>query len=133
MSYTITRKLHFQQGRKSSKKIKSGQAPKRPVARTPHISRLGALAIHFQQMLAAGHVRDLATLARYGQVTRARITQIMNLLNLAPDIQEELLNLPQTTKGRDPITCAHLQPIPLEPDWKIQRKLWMELKKKAAA
>jgi len=37
-------------------------------------------------------------------VTRARITQIMKLLNLAPDIQEEILFLPRTVKGRDP-TC----------------------------
>ena len=35
-------------------------------------------------------------------VTRARMTQIMNLLNLAPDIQEELLLLPPVTEGRDP-------------------------------
>src|SRR3712207_3152134 len=32
--------------------------------------------------------------ARLGHVTRARVTQIMNLLNLAPDIQEAILFLP---------------------------------------
>lgn len=124
MSFTITRKLHFQHGRRRRRKIKTGEAPKRPTARTPHISRLMALAIHFQQMLSDGHVSDLATLARYGQVSRARITQIMNLLFLAPDIQEKLLNLPKTTKGRDKIACAKLQPIALEPDWNIQRQMW---------
>jgi hypothetical protein len=87
-----------------------------------------ALAIHFQEMLNAGHVSDLATLARYGQVTRARITQIMNLLYLAPDIQEELLNLPQTTHDHDDITCGKLQTITLEPDWKIQRQKWIKTK-----
>ncbi len=127
MSFTITRTLHFQQGRKQRQKIKSGQAAKRPTTRTPHISRLMALAIHFQQMLDAGDVGDLATLARYGQVSRARITQIMNLLYLAPDIQERLLNLPQTAKGRGDITCAQLQPIALEADWKRQLALFDKL------
>jgi hypothetical protein len=51
-----------------------------------------ALAIKFQDMVDRGEVRDYADLARLGFVTRARLTQIMNLLLLAPDIQELLLN-----------------------------------------
>jgi hypothetical protein len=51
-----------------------------------------ALAIKCQDMVDRGEVRDYAEVARLGYVTRARITQIMNLLNLAPDIQESLLN-----------------------------------------
>jgi hypothetical protein len=50
-----------------------------------------ALAIKFQDMVDRGEVRDYADLARLGYVTRARLTQIMNLLLLAPDIQEEIL------------------------------------------
>jgi hypothetical protein len=86
MNYTISRKLHFQNTRHSKQTIRMGEMPKRKTVRTPRISRLMALAIHFQEMLHAGHVNDLVTLARYGQVTRARMTQIMNLLCLAPDI-----------------------------------------------
>ena len=51
-----------------------------------------ALAIKFQDMVDRGEVRDYADLARLGYVTRARLTQIMNLLNLAPDIQQALLD-----------------------------------------
>ena len=51
-----------------------------------------ALAIKFQDMVDRGEVRDYADLARLGYVTRARVTQIMNLLNLAPDIQQSLLD-----------------------------------------
>jgi hypothetical protein len=70
----------------------SGQAGKEDVApRIPRITRLMALAIKFQDMVDRGEVRDYADLARLGYVTRARITQIMNLLNLAPDLQELLL------------------------------------------
>jgi len=51
-----------------------------------------ALAIKFQDMVEQGEVHDYADLARLGYVTRARMTQIMNLLMLAPDIQETLLS-----------------------------------------
>jgi hypothetical protein len=66
----------------------------------------------------------LADLARLGYVSRARITQIMNLLNLAPDIQENILFLPKTTKGRDPIREKDLRPIAAIPYWHRQRKMW---------
>src|SRR5262249_7856992 len=56
-----------------------------------------------------------------------RVSQVMNLLNLAPDIQEALLFLPRTERGRAPIILAQLQPIASTPDWKKQRRLWGEL------
>ena len=56
--------------------------------RIPRITRLMALALKFEDMIARGEVRDYAELARLGFVTRARLTQIMNLMLLAPEIQE---------------------------------------------
>jgi hypothetical protein len=126
-AYTVSRKIHFQNSRRSKKTIRPGEKPKRKTARTPRISKLMALAIHFEQMLLDGDVEDMATLARYGQVTRARMTQIMNLLLLAPDIQEKLLNLPQTTSGRDSVILRELQALALEPDWTVQQQMWYEL------
>ena len=58
-----------------------------------------ALAIHFDALLNEGKVADQAELARVGYVSRSRITQIGNLLNLAPDIQEAILLLPRTVRG----------------------------------
>jgi hypothetical protein len=58
----------------------------------PRIARLMALAINFQNMVDGGEVRDHANLARLGYVSRARLRQIMNLLHLAPGIQERLLH-----------------------------------------
>ena len=55
-------------------------------------------------MIRCGVVADYADLARLGQVIRARVTQIMNLLNLAPDIQEEILFLPRVVERR--AVCA---------------------------
>ena len=64
---------------------------------------------------------------RLGQVSRARMSQIMNLTCLVPDIQEEILFLPRTRKGRDAIKLVDLQPIALEPGWQRQRELWDRL------
>jgi hypothetical protein len=42
-------------------------------------------------MLDSGEVKSMAELARLGRVSWARITQIMDLLMLAPEIQERIL------------------------------------------
>ena len=80
-----------------------------------------ALAIRFDGLVRSGKVRDYAELARVGRVTRARLTQIMNLLNLAPDIQEEILFLPRTMAGRDTITEHDLRAVAAEVEWERQR------------
>ena len=90
----------------------------------PRLARLIALAIHFDGLIRKGMVRDYADLARLGHVTRARVTQIMNLLNLAPDIQEEILFLPRTTSGRDPVSERQVRPTVAEPDWRWQQRMW---------
>ncbi len=51
----------------------------------------------------------------------------MNLLNLAPDIQEDILFLPNTMKGRDPILEKDLRPVAAVPHWNRQRKMWSNL------
>jgi hypothetical protein len=83
-----------------------------------------ALAIRFDGLVRRGEVADQAELARLGHVTRARVTQIMNLLGLAPDIQEELLFLPPVERGRDPLVLRDLLVIAAEPDWQRQRRRW---------
>ena len=93
----------------------------------PRISKLMALAIRFDGLVRRGEVRDYADLARLGYVTRARITQIMNLLNLAPDIQEAILFLPRTVKGRDRLREKEVRPIAAVPHWARQRKMWAKL------
>lgn len=65
-------------------------------------------------------------LAALGHVSCARVSQIMNLLLLAPDIQEEILHLPRTLHGRDPIHLRELQPIAAALDWRKQRRMWVE-------
>ena len=130
---TVTKKIHFSMAKRGKRQIKPGPAPisDTPNGRVPRISRLMALAIKFDQMIAEGLVRDQAEIAELGHVTRARVTQIMNLLRLAPDIQEEILFLPRVTEGRDSITERHVRPIVAEPDWMTQRAKWMHTRDRA--
>jgi len=126
---TVECKVHFEIGRKSRKKLEVGDAPPDPEAlvqpgRVPRVARLMALAIRLERLMAEGVARDYADMARLGGVTRARLTQIMNLTLLAPDVQEELLFLPRTLRGRDPLTEPELRAIAAVPDWRKQRRLW---------
>ena len=96
--------------------------------RVPRISRIMALAIRLDSLVRDGVVADYADVARLGHVSRARVTQIMNLLHLAPDIQETLLFLPEVTAGRDPIRERMVRPIAAVMDWRKQRKMWSEMR-----
>ena len=130
-SLTVTSNVHFTQARHGRKQMVDGEIPVPtavPLGRVPRIARLMALAIRFERLLADGEVRDYADLARLGHVTRARVTQIMNLLNLAPDIQEAILFLPPTEAGKDQIKEWQVRPIMAEPEWRSQRTLWRRLK-----
>ena len=69
-------------------------------------------------------VKDYAELARLGQVTRARLTQIMNLLDLAPDIQEEILFLPTVASERKAIPERRVRKVAAVADWGRQRAMW---------
>ena len=89
-----------------------------------------ALALRFEELVRTGAVAnraELAHLAHLGQVTSARISQITNLLHLAPDIKEGLLFYLRPARGRDPIHLARLRPIAAVMDWKKQRRLWRDL------
>lgn len=81
-------------------------------------------AIRLDQLIRDGVVADQAELARLGHVSRARLTQVMNLLCLAPDIQEEILFLPETVRGRVVITEKQLRTLVGIAGWQKQRSAW---------
>ena len=95
--------------------------------RVPRVARLMALALRLEQLVQSGAVADYAALAALGHVSRARVTQILNLRLLAPNIQEALLFLPATPTGRDPIQLRQLQPLAALLDGRQQRCRWQEL------
>src|SRR4029077_21057222 len=121
---TTTRTIHLDLSGRGREK---GRAIPAVASRVPRIARLMALAIRMENLIRVGGIIDYSQLAQLGHVSRARITQIMNMLLLAPDIQEQILFLSATRQGRDPIRLAQLQPIARIPDWSRQRPLWAAL------
>jgi hypothetical protein len=108
--------------------VREGPKPERPTGRIARLSRILALAHHFQNLLDTGVVRTQMDLAEFTKLTTARITQIMNLLVLAPDIQEEILFMPAVTKGPAPVTERDLRPLLKTLVWSEQRAKWAELR-----
>jgi hypothetical protein len=92
--------------------------------RTPRITRLLALALKFEGLIQQGVVKDYSELARLGKVSRARVTQIMNLLNLAPDIQEEILSWAGHRNGQPHLRESSLRILSAEVVWTRQRDQW---------
>jgi hypothetical protein len=78
-------------------------------------------------MVDEGVVRDYSELARLSGITTARMTQIMQLLLLAPDIQQEILFLPRILQGRTPLHERRIRPITTLPSWPRQRVEWERL------
>jgi hypothetical protein len=117
---TIQPRNH-RQGRQSKQHAES-------LRRIPRITRLMALAIKFQDMVDSGKVRDYADLARLGYVTRARLTQIMNLLLLAPDIQEQILLSGSCHSSIAVPAERQLRVVASAADWSTQRILLRELR-----
>jgi hypothetical protein len=128
---TIKRKLNVSivsRGRKTIRPIDpNAEPPKvRLSGRVPRIARLMAQAIRFDEMLRTGEVTDMLELARRGLVTQPRMSQIMALNQLAPDIQEALLQLPTIT-GKPDLHEKRLRPISAMLLWKDQRIAWRQL------
>lgn len=101
--------------------------PPEPVRRPARVAVMLALAHKIQDAIDRGVVRDRAEVARRLGLTRARVTQIMDLLLLAPDLQEALLFLPATDSGHDPVHLAEVRYVCRTPIWAEQRSRWAEL------
>lgn len=107
-----------------------GERPAEPaivIGKLARVTCLMAIAIHFDQLISEGAIADFSEIARLESVSRARVTQILNLRLLAPDIQEALLRLPRTNSGHDRFNFREIQTISLESDWKVQRRMWTQL------
>lgn len=117
-------KVRFRGEAKGRKRLEVGAAPKVEVGRIPRVSKMMALAIRFDGLIRSGVVKDQADLARLGKVSRARVSQILALLNLAPAIQEEILFLPRIEKGGEPMTERELRKVAAVEEWGRQKLLF---------
>lgn len=126
---TLRFQVDLDRSRRSHRLVsRNGAAARRsPLGKIPRVARLVALAHHLQGLIDRGEVLNQKELADVAEVSRARVTQIMNLLLLAPDIQEQILFLPRTVSGRDPISERMLRHVGSTPVWSEQRKRWGDI------
>lgn len=112
-------------GRQSGQRRRPSESKVPDPPHIPRIARLMALAIKFQDMVDCGEVRDYADIARLGYVSRARLTQIMNLLLLAPEIQEEILVMDAQSISQSAVRERQLRPITGFTLWSDQKREWL--------
>ncbi len=128
MNHTAPFEIQFPLRPKPSVTIDSAA---RPVAgRLPQVTRVLALAIHLDTVIRNGDAKDYADIGRLSCLCRERVSQIMRLNYLAPDIQVELLYLPPTPTGRYPVSETAVRKIANLLSWANQRREWATLKEK---
>jgi len=98
-----------------------------PKRRPARVAQMLALAHDLQSKLDRGEHRDQATLAAGLGFTRGRLSQLLDLTLLAPDIQEEVLHL-EAIDGREPLAERDLHGIARRPAWVDQRTAWGEIR-----
>ena len=123
---TITFRPRKRRTQARAKRRRRQLAERRPA----RVARRLALAHRIAADIEAGRYKDYADVARRHGLTRARLTQLMNLLLLAPDIQEEVLAL-EFPVGREPVTERTLRRVLASLCWEDQRAAWTELRPEA--
>jgi hypothetical protein len=101
----------------------AAEAPPGPVRRPARAAVMLALAHKIQQAIDGGKVRDRAEVARRLGFTRARVTHLMDLTLLAPDLQERVLGL-EAVDGVEPIAERTLRAVAHAGTWTEQRAAW---------
>jgi hypothetical protein len=131
---TAKHKLDFKSGKRTAKtNVETGTQPEQPtLVRLPRITKMMALAIRLDYLIKSGQVTDQAELARVGHVSQARLTQIMDLNLLAPDIQEEILGMSSCQTGTEHLGERDLRPLVSMPCWRKQRQMWQFLQSQKA-
>ena len=103
-----------------------------PVHRPGKVAQMLALAHHLQRAIDRGDVADRAAVARRLGLTRARVTQLLDLLLLAPDIQMTVLQL-EALDGAEPMAERRLRAVAHAGTWAEQRAAWASLSQPRAA
>ena len=103
--------------------------PPSPPARIARLARLMALARHVEELVRSGTLGSYAAAARLGQISRARLSQILGLVNLAPDLQEHLLFLETPARGRPALGLRQVLTVAAALNWDEQRRRWRHLQR----
>ena len=127
----VKRKIAFQgEAHKRRNAAKAARVKLAESGRIPRIAKLVALASRMQSMIESGQVDTFQKLAELGRISQPRMTQIMSLMLLAPDIQEELLYLPEVVQWKATIHERLLRPLTTQLDWRVQRRMWGRIRKR---
>lgn len=94
--------------------------------RTPRVVELPRKALEWRGLLESGRVQNRAEIARTEGITRARVTQVMAMLRLAPEIHAQILALPRTV-SRPAISERALRPIVQTEDSDDQKLQFQDL------
>ena len=116
---TVSRKFHIAREGLGRKRFREGEEVEKPAGRVQRVSRVMALAIQCDPLIRDGMIKNQSELAHYAQVTTARMTHIMWLTNLAPDIQEAILFPPRVESGPDKIKEIEVRRIARVMDWDV--------------
>jgi hypothetical protein len=87
------------------------------------------LAWHIEEQVRSGALGSYAAAARLGHISRARLSQILSLLHLAPDVQEQVLFSQRATRGRPELALRQLLSVAAALDWHEQRRRWRKLRR----
>ena len=123
----ITGKLHRLRGRQWRFSSEPPPPTAAPVRRPARVAVMLALAHTIQRRIDEGDLWDRADAARRMGLTRARVTQLLDLTLLAPDIQEQVLHL-ESVDGLELMSDRTLQPIAHVVSWAEQRERWAEVR-----
>ena len=99
------------------------EPPPEPVHRPARVARMLALAHRLEAAIERGEYANRAEVARQLGFTRARLSQLLDLTLLAPDIQERVLAL-QALDGREPLAERALREVVRHEGWTEQRAAW---------
>ncbi|ACY13375.1 hypothetical protein [Haliangium ochraceum] len=94
-----------------------------PTRRPARVAQMLAFAHRVEAEVTRGDFESRSAAARHYGMTTGRITQLLSLLWLAPDVQEDVLFL-EAIDGREPVSGQALEKIARIADWSEQRRGW---------
>jgi hypothetical protein len=127
--------VHFTKGRHGRKHLRNGPIqgnPELPGEDVPRLARLLALAHRWNRLIDEGVIANRAEIARMMGLSRARVTQIADLLYLAPEIQDEILVPSSAETPQLDLSERAIRLITRIPAWSDQLRTWHALRARGA-
>ena len=126
MSHVIEAQFFRAQRRRVAFSLEAPAKPPAPVERPASVAQALALAHHVARAIESGRIRGPAALARALGFTRPRITQLLQLAQLAPDLQARVIFL-MAVDGREPVSERALRFVAAASAWGEQRERFAAL------